>query len=137
MTQQTVAAQIHELSKVINKIAAAHPHELSLSVMAWAFNDAANLAKGRLRKLLDVPAGEAAAPVKPAAPVVLAQDIPESERRILAYVQRRPGTTIDQAAKATAYSRNTTSVVLRTLMRRGQVRREHGKPKRWWPVTTS
>lgn len=133
---QTVATQIHELAKTINAIAAAHPNNLSLKIMAWAFDDAANLASGRLRRILDVPVEGAvtAAPTVAHVAPVAAQDLPESERRILAYVQKRPGTTIDKAAKATAYSRNTTSVVLRTLMRRGQIRREHGKPARWWPV---
>lgn len=133
---QTIATQIHELSKTINAIAAAHPHEPTLKVMAWAFDDAANLASGRLRRVLDVPVEGAATATPTVTHVtpVATQDLPESERRILAYVQKQPGTTIDKAAKATAYSRNTTSVVLRTLMRRGQIRRQHGKPAKWWPV---
>lgn len=133
---KTIATQIHELSTAINAIAAAHPHEPTLCVMAWAFEDAANLASGRLRRVLDVPVGEAAPTVAYVTPVAT-QDIPESEQRILAYVQKRPGTTIDKTAKATAYSRNTTSIVLRALMRRGQIRRERGRPARWWPVEST
>ena len=125
---QTIAARIHDLSKDINAIAAANPHDPPLRVMAWAFDDAANFAHGRLRHLLDVPTATNATTVTP-----VTQDLPESERRILAYVQEHPGVTIDQVIAAVGFSRNTTSVVLRTLMRRGQIRRQHGKPAKWWP----
>lgn len=127
---QTIATQIHELSRTINAIADANPHDPTLKVMAWAFDDAANFAKGRLKHLLDVPSGSTVTDVTP---VVSTQELPESERRILAYVQEHPGVTIDQVTAAVGFSRNTTSVVLRTLMRRGQIRRQHGKPAKWWP----
>lgn len=60
---QTIATQIHELSRTINAIADANPHDPTLKVMAWAFDDAANFANGRLRHLLNVPASAVPEPV--------------------------------------------------------------------------
>lgn len=131
---QTMRTQINKLADAVSALSAAHPGEPVLLAMAWSFEEAANLAHGRLRHLFDVPINEASTQaVTPVTPVASTQDLPESERRILEYVQAHPGVTIDQTASATGYSRNTTGVVLRTLMRRGQIHRQHGKSAKWWP----
>ena len=128
-----VLTQINEVAQVVNEAAKKHPGNLALAAMQWAIEDVANLAHSpRLRPLFEVPATDEQA-VTPVTPVVPTQDLPESERCILAYVQEHPGTIVADVCDACGYSRNTTSVVLRTLMQRGQIRRQAGRPARWWP----
>jgi hypothetical protein len=124
---RTIAAQLHEMAQTVKAIADKAPSVSAIAAAAWALEDAANLAHNpRLRHLFDEQAS-----ARTVTPVTT--DLLESEKTILAYVQANPGTTIDQTTSATGYSRNTTSVTMRTLMRRGQVRRQHGKPAKWWP----
>lgn len=138
---KTIATQINELSTAINAIAAAHPHEPTLCVMAWAFEDAANLADGRLRRVLDVPVSEAVNQ-PPAAPEAKPETEPQRTGRkpktkgaILNTLRSRPGATSAEIAAAVGCSREYVSTVLSRVAKTGKVRKEGNvgrKGVHWW-----
>lgn len=144
---KTVAAQIHELSKVVNNLAAANPRYPTLLVMAWAFDDAANLANGRLRHLLDVPAGDipehkpAKQPAAQSAPEPQSEPAarragrkPKTKTAILNALRSSPGATSAEIAAAVGCRREYVSTVLSRAAERGRVRKEGGVGRgvRWW-----
>lgn len=136
---QTIAAQLDEIARSVNAIAAVHRNHLALAAVAWALDDAANLAQGRLRHLLNVPPGTVAEPTALTSDQSAEPDRDsEAAADIVRCVKANPGITTPGIIAATGYSRSYTQVMLKRMVSERRMRRsghKPGSPARWWLTT--
>lgn len=135
---QTIRTQINDLANTVSGLAAAHPGVPELLVMAWAFEDAANLAHGRLRRLFDVPTKDTKE--QPVTVVTVQPERkatgrkPKRREAIVNTLRSRPGASTGEIAVAAGCSTEYASTTLCRMADRGEIRRERdGMRVRWWP----